>query len=260
MEKKGRGRPRKVNVESNFDTKKINITKGNKLKFSDSIFKPLKTDIPEVDSILSTKGGFMPATNIMVAGGAGAGKTTLTLNWVSKLHQKGIRTLFISGEMDEVGYYKYCNRLPEFQDVPVLFLKHHRNNVKETLEHVFDEGYDVVLIDSIAEVLEMYRDQMNATRKQAEGWLIDLQDKHKLGGNKANLYSTFINIQQVSKSGDFIGSNRLKHMMDALFIINVSKDRTERTIYFDKNRDCDKEFKITFSFYKDQVSYGYEIE
>lgn len=256
-----RGRPRK-NVSNNgsvLDFSSINITKGESLNFDDSILEPMKTGIEEMDSILSTDGGIMPATNIMVAGGAGAGKTTLTLDWLAKLEKNGKKVLFISGEMDKVGYYKYCKRLPAFNEIPVFFLKPYRNHVAEVLGHIFNDGYDVILIDSVAEVLEMYRDQKSATRKQAEGWFIDLQDQNKLGKNKENKYTTFVNIQQVSKSGDFVGSNRLKHMMDAMFIINVNKDKTERTIHFDKNRDGDKDYKVSFSFYGGEVNYAYEL-
>jgi len=262
MEKRvKRGRPAKIQIKSanEFNPKSLNITKGFDLNFSDKIFNSMKIGNEEMDCLFSSSGGIMPATNMMVVGGAGAGKTTLALDWLSKIQRKDKKVLFISGEMDEIGYFKYCKRLSSFSNIPVLFLKHHRENVVETLEYVFNEGYDLILIDSVAEVLEMYRDQKSATRKQAESWLIDIQDKTKLGNNKSKIHTTFINIQQVSKSGEFVGSNRLKHMMDAMFIIEVNKDKTERKIHFDKNRDGDKEFKICFTFYKNEVFYSYEM-
>jgi DNA repair protein RadA/Sms len=254
-----RGRPSKKVEVSLFNENSINITTGDTLNFGDDIFDSITVGNQEMDSILSTQGGIMPATNMMVVGGAGAGKTTLTLDWLQAAQRSGKKVLFISGEMDEIGYFKYCKRLPSFKSIPVLFLKHHRDTVSETLTHVFNTGYDLILIDSVAEVLEMYRDQHNATRKQAESWLIDVQDKTKLGLNKQNRNTTFINIQQVSKSGDFVGSNRLKHMMDAMFVIEVNKEKTERTIHFEKNRDGDKEYKIGFSFYNNKVNYAYTV-
>jgi hypothetical protein len=49
-------------------------------------------------------------------------------------------------------------------------------------------------------------------------------------------------------------------MTDSMAHIERSKDRLQRTIYFSKNRDCDKDFKMYFSFYKDKVFYTFEEE
>ena len=51
----------------------------------------------------------------------------------------------------------------------------------------------------------------------------------------------------MTKAGDFVGSNRLKHMTDAMAHIERSKDGLERSIHFSKNRDCDKDFKMYFT-------------
>ncbi len=68
-------------------------------------------------------------------------------------------------------------------------MKNYAENVKETLEHVFNEGYDVIAIDSIAEVLEMYKDAYRTTESNAEFWFLNLQDKHKKGGNSKKYYT-----------------------------------------------------------------------
>lgn len=39
--------------------------------------------------------------------------------------------------------------------------------------------------------------------------------------------------------------------------VERSKDGLERSMYFSKNRDCDKDFKIFFSIYKDGVHYAF---
>ena len=134
------------------------------------------------------------------------------------------------------------------------------DNVKETLEHVFNLGYDVIAIDSIAEVLDMYKDQNGGTSKQAESWFLKLQDDTKKGINKYKYYTSFINIQQVTKSDDFAGSNRLKHMMEAFCKVERSKDGLERSLFFEKNRDCDKDLKVYFSIYNEGIYYAYEME
>ena len=254
-----RGRKPKMKQESTFDPTSIKLFRGNDLQFNDSLFKPLKVG-NELDVILSTDGGLMPGVSMMFAGGPGSGKTTIILDTLSKFTTQGYKTLFISGEMDEIGHYKYCKRMPQFGCVQTLFLKEYMENVKETIEFVFDQGYDVIGIDSIAEVLEMYKDQNGGSSKQAEIWFLKLQDKVKKGLNKGKYYTSFINIQQMTKSDEFVGSNRLKHMMEAYCAIERSKDGLERSMCFEKNRDCDKDFKIFFSIYKGGVNYSFEIE
>ena len=255
-----RGRPSKQKQPTvTFTPNLVKLIRGNELNFSESLFKPMVTGT-ELDTIFSTEGGLMPGTNMMLAGGPGSGKSTIVLDVLSKLTQQGLKVLFVSGEMDEIAHYKYCRRMPNFNCVQTLFLKNYSSCVKETLEYVFEQGYDVIAIDSIAEVLEMYKDAYRTTESNAEFWFLNLQDKHKKGGNSKNYYTTFLNIQQMTKSGDFAGSNRLKHMVDAYCNVERSKDGLERSLHFSKNRDCDKDFKVFFSIYNGGVHYAYEME
>jgi DNA repair protein RadA/Sms len=257
---KRRGRPSKTIlpvINNDFNVNSVKLLRGNELKFNDDLFIPMKTG-SEIDSILSTEGGLMPGTNLVFAGGPGSGKSTIILDMLANLTQKGYKCLFISGEMDEIAHYKYCKRLPKFSCVQTLFLKNYACNVKETIEHVFDIGYDVVGVDSIAEVIDMYKDTYRTTESAAEYWFLQLQDKNKKGENKGGYNTTFLNIQQVTKQGEFAGSNRLKHMTDGMCHVERSKDGIQRSMYFSKNRDCDNDYKVYFSFYNNQVHYSYE--
>ena len=256
---KRRGRPAKISNIPTFNSDKVKLLRGSDLQFNESLFQPLKTDT-EIDVILSTEGGLMPGTSMMIAGGPGSGKSTIVMDMISKFTAQGMKCLLIQGEMDQIGHYKYCRRIPSFNCIQTLFLKDHMNNVKETLEYVFNLGYDVIAIDSIAEVLDMYKDQNGGTSKQAESWFLKLQDDTKKGINKKGYSTSFINIQQVTKSDDFAGSNRLKHMMEAFCKVERSKDGLERSLFFEKNRDCDKDLKVYFSIYNEGVYYAYEME
>ena len=254
--KAGRGRPKKQVVKAEFKAEAVQLYRGNDLKFNESLFIPLKTK-SEIDIILSTEGGLMPGTSMMIAGGPGSGKSTIVMDMLSRLTMQGMKCLLVQGEMDQIGHYKYCRRMPSFGCVQTLFLKDHMENIKETVEYVFSLGYDVIAVDSVAEILDMYKDQNGGTSKQAESWFLKLQDDVKKGKNTKNYYTSFINIQQVTKSDEFAGSNRLKHMMEAFAKVERSKDGLERTIHFEKNRDCDKDFKIYFSIYNDGVYYAF---
>jgi DNA repair protein RadA/Sms len=254
-----RGRPAKQKETTMFDPSSVKLFRGNDLSFNESLFIPLKTNT-EVDAILSTEGGLMPGTSMMIAGGPGSGKSTLVMDMLSKFTMQGLKCLLVQGEMDQIGHYKYCRRMPSFGCVQTLFLKDHMDNLKETIEHVFSLGYDVIAVDSIAEVLDMFKDQNGGTSKQAESWFLKLQDEVKKGKNKQKYYTSFINIQQMTKSDEFAGSNRLKHMMEAFCKVERSRDGLERSLHFEKNRDCDKDFKVYFSIYQDGVHYSYEME
>lgn len=258
IEKRGKGRP-KMNQAPvvTFDPKEVKIVTGGELKFADSLFQPMKTDTV-FDTILSTNGGLMPATNMIICGGPGSGKSTIVLDALSRLAKKGKKVLFVSGEMDEIGHYKYCRRMPQFKNVKTLFLKNYTTTIKQAIEHVFDMGWDVVAIDSIAEVIEMYKDTYKTTESAAELWLLDLQTKHKKGDNKGTKYTAFVNIQQVTKAGDFAGSNRLKHMTDAMCHVTRIKDSADRKVHFSKNRDCDTDNAIMFRIGLNQVEYSFE--
>ena len=256
LEIKKRGRPAKQVVANVFDPSIIKLVRGSDLKFNDGLFNPMKTG-SELDIIMSTEGGVMPGTNMVFVGGPGSGKSTVVLDMLANFTRQGYKCLFVSGEMDEIAHYKYCKRLPKFGCVQTLFLKNYSHCVKETLEHTFDEGYDIIAIDSIAEVIEMLKDNYKMTESGAEGWFLQLQDQNKKGMNSKDYYTTFINIQQVTKQGEFAGSNRLKHMTDAMCHIERSKDGLQRKLFFSKNRDCDKDFEVFFSIHKDNVYYSY---
>jgi predicted ATP-dependent serine protease len=249
---KKRGRPSKGQTHTSvntFDPSKITTVRGSQMRFSDNIFKPLRSGT-ELDVLLSASKGLMPGTNLLFVGGPGSGKTTVVMNTLAGFVEKGLKVLFVSGEMDELGYYKYCRRIPRFMKVETLFLKNYTDTMTQTLEYVFNKGYDVIAIDSWAEVVEMYKEQ------QAESWMIQLQDHHKKGSAKHNYCTSFINIQQLTKSGEFAGTMRSKHMTDAMAEITVDKEGIIRTIQFSKNRDNAISQKLEFTI-SDTVVFSY---
>lgn len=254
--KKGKGRPKKAQENQVvFDPKSVQIFKGSELNFNENVFRPMSTGTL-MDIILSSQKGLMPAVNMIICGGPGSGKSTIVLDMLSKLASRGKKVLFVSGEMDEIGHFKYCRRMPNFKTVPTLFLKNYTETIRETMEYVFEQGYDVIAIDSIAEVIEMYKDTYRTTESAAELWFLSLQSRIKKGENKAKKYTSFINIQQVTKAGDFAGSNRLKHMTEAMCHIDRIKGSDERKVYFSKNRDCDTESYIKYRIGLNQIEYS----
>ena len=233
----------------------VKIIKGSQLQIDDRVFVPFKTKT-HLDIILSHDGGLMPATNIVISGGPGSGKSTIVMDMLSSLTNQKHKCLFVSAEMDEIAYYKYCKRIPKFGNIDTLFLKHHSDNPKPVIEKVFEQGWDVIAIDSLAEVLGMIKDAYGGTETTAERWFLEYQDQIKL-----TKLTSFINIQQMTKAGQFSGSNRMKHMTDAMALIKrADPDSSERVIQFDKNRDGDVSQKVYFTISNDHVTYNFETE
>jgi DNA repair protein RadA/Sms len=238
----------------------MKLVKMDDVKFNDDLFIPIKSKTI-VDSLLSTEGGVFPGTNTVVIGDPGVGKSTVLLDLLAQYHKDGKKVLFISGEMNEIDMYGYVKRYPSFGQLPIMFMNDYADCPKQAVEQVLDQGYDVVLIDSWAEVTAMVADQMNYARKKVESWLLDLLEKNNKAENQANKHTAFICIQQMTKAGEFAGSNRIKHMTTAMAALRFDgrgRD-AERYIEFSKNRRGNVGEKIFFSLHRGgRVDYSFE--
>ncbi|MCP4772730.1 MAG: DUF2075 domain-containing protein, partial [Planctomycetaceae bacterium] len=99
----------------------VKVTKMNDLKFEKNLFVPLKTG-RKIDEFYSAEGGVMPGTNTVITGDPGVGKTTVLLDLIADMNNKGKRVLFVSGEMNQIDMVGYVRRFPKFGDVPILFM------------------------------------------------------------------------------------------------------------------------------------------
>ena len=215
------------------------LTKISNVKFAKGLFDAHKTNTP-LDGLFSIDGGVPKATNWMVVGDPGVGKSTVTLDIIANAERSGSKVLFISAEMSPVDLKLYVDRYPKFGDLDIFFPQEIADNEspKAILEEVLNDGYDVVLIDSFIELQATIQEADKMTRNRAEKWLLDLMYQQNLGQNSGKKYTSFLNIQQVNKGGTFVGSNKLKHMttgmMEIRFVDQISQD--ERYVVFSKNR------------------------
>ena len=239
----------------------MKLVKMDNIKFNDDLFIPIKSKTI-VDSLLSTEGGVFPGTNTVVIGDPGVGKSTVLLDLLAQYNKDGKKVLFISGEMNEIDMYGYVKRYPSFGQLPIMFMNDYTDCPKEAVEQVLDQGYDVVLIDSWAEVTALVADQQNWARKKVESWLLDLLEKNNKANNQASKHTAFICIQQMTKQGEFAGSNRIKHMTTAMAALRFDGRGAdaERYIEFSKNRRGSVGDKIYFSLHRGGcVDYSFEM-
>jgi DNA repair protein RadA/Sms len=216
----------------------MNITtvKMKDVSFDKALFTPMKTG-KKIDKLFSSEGGLMKGTNYAIVGDPGAGKTTVAMDIVADLQAKGQKVLFISGEMNEIDMYGYVKRYPKFGEMDILFMGHYvEENAEEVLEAALKPGYDVVLIDSMAEVCTSIADSSKKwmSVKKAETIVLNMLEKHNQAENNNKVNTAFLVIQQVTKAGNFAGSNRFKHMMTGMAHMKIVEDG--RCFFFSKNR------------------------
>lgn len=216
----------------------VNLVKLDDLNIDPDQFTPLMTNTI-FDKFVSQDGGFLPGANIMAAGAPGVGKTTVLLDLLSNMHQDGKKVLFISAEMNQVDMARYLKRFPNWGKVPILFLADYvDHNPAAVIETALKPGWDLVLTDSYTEVNDTVKEECNMSRGKTEKWFLDLMQAHNKGENDSKIYTTFVTILQLSKGGNFVGSNKLKHATTAMMQLDWdgSENTGRRYIQFSKNR------------------------
>lgn len=222
-------------VQPQFVDKPLELVKMRDQYFSPDLFVPMQTG-KAVDKVFTNEGGVPKACNFMIVGDPGVGKSTVALDILSDLQLAGYRTLFISAEMTRIDLYGYVQRYPKFGNVDILFTGEYcDSNPKTVIENALKPGYDVVLIDSFAEVQEDIKEVLRTSTMGAEKWLIDIMISNNLGNNDSGANTTFLVIQQVTKGGVFVGSNKLKHNTTGMLELRFDSETTQY-LSFSKNR------------------------
>jgi DNA repair protein RadA/Sms len=215
----------------------LKTVKMSDLSFDPQLFRPMKSG-RVIDAHFSSEGGLMKGPNYAIVGDPGIGKTTVMLDMLADLQAKGQKVLFISGEMNQIDMFGYVKRFPKFGQLPILFMGDYcEDNALDVVKSILSEGWDTVLIDSMAEIQNAVVDTTKGwmSGKKAETELLNLFEKHNLGENDTNTNTSFLVIQQVTKGGEFAGSNRFKHMMTGMAHMKWTKEG-DRTFFFSKNR------------------------
>ena len=259
---KKRGRPATKNVThvpSLIDFGQITFL--NQLNIDRRMLESMETESEVINQLFSEEGGIPCASNYMMIGDPGVGKTTVLLDVVSMVqnHDLTRKCLFISGEMGRKQMFKYTERFPQFGFIKTLFMADYLEyNTKDVFEQVLAQGWDLILIDSAAEIIDGVRDDNNWDRKTAEAWFVDICIKHNKGENRENKYTSFLAIQQVTKQGEFVGSNKLKHLFDAMGEMRRESERDGGGTYitFSKNRNGNVGIKFGYQLEQGRISYG----
>lgn len=208
-----------------------------------------------LDNLLCSYKGLPKGVNYMIIGDPGVGKTTIILDLIANIERQavGTRILFISAEMNEIDLAVYVQRYPKFGNLNIMFVESDfdgdRHHLQE-IEAVLQQGWDIVAIDSFHELQGIVKEEENITMRLAETKLLSLIKRHNKAGNDRRTNTTFLTIQQVTKSGAFVGSNRLKHMITAMMELRLDNPKniySDRYIVFSKHRRGDVGVKLYYS-------------
>ncbi|MDE6073288.1 MAG: hypothetical protein K2F80_01650 [Muribaculaceae bacterium] len=218
------------------------------LNFDKSLFINFDTHTV-LDRLLCSYNGLPKGVNYMIIGDPGSGKTTIVLDMLANImnYYPNARILFVSAEMNEIDLAIYVQRYPKFKYIDILFIEssfsgndcsHNLTEIEDTL----DLGWDIVAIDSFYELQGIIKDEENLRMKEAENRMLAMIKRNNKAQNQRGLNTTFLTIQQVTKSGNFIGSNRLKHSITAMMELRFDNPRnvfSDRYVVFSKHRRGD---------------------
>lgn len=224
---------------------KLQIVKLTDFNFPPEVFIPLKCG-KFLDTVISKKGGTMPATITVVVGEPGSGKTTLLVDKMSGIekHNPGKTGLYISSEMNPIDNHELAEELPQLMHLNTLYLADY-DNPKKAIEEALEIGWDYVLIDSFMDVKDKVKDSQNKlTAASVETWLINLMVKHTKGENSAKKYTAFDVIQHITKGGEYAGSTKLKHNTTAMMYVRIDEITGQRYLVYVKNRRGDIRKKL----------------
>lgn len=229
------------------------IVKMRDVKFSPELFINYRTGTI-LDELLCSYRGLPKGVNYMVIGDPGVGKTTIILDMLANIQSihPSAKILFVSAEMNEIDLAIYVERYPKFQDLNILFLEttfDTDNKSWDVCQRVLAQGWDIVAIDSFYELQGIVKEEENVTLKKSESMLLSTIRQHNKAENERKVNTTFLTIQQVTKSGAFVGSNRLKHMITAMMELRLDNAKniySKRFVVFTKHRRGDVGVKLYY--------------
>lgn len=224
------------------------VTRMRDVRFDPDLFRNFLSGTV-LDDLLCSYKGLPKGVNYMIIGDPGVGKTTIILDLLSNIRSTtpGARVLFISAEMNEIDLAIYVQRFPKFKDLDILFIEasfddEEASHNLDSVRSVLSEGWDIVAIDSFYELQGIIKEEENLTLKKAESVLLSLIKQQNKAANSRGVNTTFLTIQQVTKTGHFIGSNRLKHSITAMLELRLENPKniySNRYAVFSKHRRGD---------------------
>ena len=185
----------------------------------------IATGISEFDNLLG--GGIVKGSLSLIGGAPGIGKSTLLLQIVKHLGDKGIDVLYVSGEESLNQIKLRSNRIGKFKD-NVKFISN--TNMDSILSTVLKTKPQVLIIDSIQTMALNLEDKIPGSITQVRACTQGIFRVCK----EINT-SAFI-VGHITKEGTVAGPKLLEHIVDVVLYFEDDQMKNLRILRCNKNR------------------------
>lgn len=217
-------------VTHNEATGKIKKETGNIIEFED-LNKEINecpresVGISELDRVLG--GGLVKGSAVLIGGDPGIGKSTLLLQTLCSLANRGVSCMYISGEESTNQVRIRADRLG-LRSAPIKLAS--ATSVNDILKSIAKDLPSVVVIDSIQTIFSPDISASPGTVSQVRTCANELVTLAKT----KNI--TMLIVSHVNKDGQIAGPKVLEHMVDTVLYFEGDKDYQFRIIRSIKNR------------------------
>ena len=191
----------------------------------DDLHARVRTGIEELDRVLG--GGIVRKSLILLGGDPGIGKSTLLMQALGSLADRGESVLYVSGEESLEQLKMRANRLA-LDSGSFLILA--ENDLEAILDRIGQVEATVMVVDSIQSVFSRMMDNQAGTVSQV---------RHSAGRilewTKKEGCATFI-VGHVTKDGVLAGPKLLEHMVDTVLYFEGERGHPYRLLRAVKNR------------------------
>lgn len=181
--------------------------------------------ISELDRVLG--GGLVKGSAVLIGGDPGIGKSTLLLQTMCTLSNKGLNCLYISGEESTNQVRIRAQRL-QLEKSPLKLAS--ATCINDIIKSLVKEQPQIVVIDSIQTIF-------NPEISSAAGTVSQVRS---CGNELINLAKTknvtLIIVSHVNKDGQIAGPKVLEHMVDTVLYFEGDKEYQFRILRSIKNR------------------------
>lgn len=183
------------------------------------------TNISEFDNLLG--GGIVKGSLTLLGGAPGIGKSTLLLQIVKSLGDKGIEVLYVSGEESLNQIKLRANRLGSFND-SVKFISD--TNMDSIIATIIKTKPEVLIVDSIQTMAMNLEDKVPGSITQVRACtqaIFRLCKEYNI--------SSFI-VGHITKEGTVAGPKLLEHIVDTVLYFEDDQLKSLRILRCNKNR------------------------
>jgi DNA repair protein RadA/Sms len=186
----------------------------------------IETGIAELDRVAG--GGFVPGSGVLIGGDPGIGKSTLLLQALAALAERGRRVIYVSGEEAIAQVRLRAERLGIAGTAVLLATETNVSDILATLNE--GEPPAIAVIDSIQTVWSPVIESAPGTVSQLKAGAEALIRFAKQKG------TTVLLVGHVTKDGQIAGPKVIEHMVDTVLYFEGDRGHQFRILRAVKNR------------------------